>query len=432
MRQVSFDQFGEYSAQEAATLGHFFSERRNDLDDLSTSREIRAYFENKSLGMSKQYGLWASQVGMFELLAYFVAKKQLTGKRIYQRIAFVDQAGDLLADNWGVPEDSLNCTVVIPPDLKPEEVRILLEEKEGVINIILMCPYAYKGDRVGTLLAWLNTEEIMPILMEDLWKPGEKGFCFLVYENIVYSPLQALPPRLLPLINSCSSSDPGEVLWRSFPLESGDTAEVLLVRSLVKGTPFSLFNMVRKEQVLGSMAPWKLLLYTVLLALLLLGGGVIILRISARNLILNVRVDEAVKHTQRIEEKNRQLEAEIGARKMAEEALRKVNDELEARVVARTSALEDRTLALSHEVTERREAEAGMRLIFNSTHDAIIIHNVQGKILDINQRMLDLYQVSRSEAFILSFVDDFSAPGNTVEECLAMWQRVVDGEKAPF
>ena len=432
LRQTSLELFAGYSAKEASNIANFFSERKNDLDDLSGSREIRAYFENKDLGMSREYGLWASQVAMSELLGRFVAQKSLDGKRIYRRIAFVDQAGVLLADNWGVPEDSVRCDIA-PPALLNDFVEIMFEKREGGgMNCVLRLPYAFKGVLAGTLLAWLNTDEILSALMHDFKRVGEREYCFLIYKDRVYSPLHVLPSELTELADSGGLVPRDRVMHLSLKTEDGSTAKFLATRTLVEGTPFALVKLVPEELVFGSMAPWKLLLYTVLLALLFLGFGFAFLRISARNLILNVQVAETDKNTRRIEEKNRQLEGEVQARKTAEEALRKANDELENRVRRRTRDLEERTSALSREVAERREAESVMRYIFNNTHDAIFIHELGGKIIDVNGRTLELYGVTREEVMTLSIVDDFSAPGSDEKFLADAWERVVEGEEIDF
>jgi PAS domain S-box-containing protein len=431
LRRASLDQFADYAAKEASSLANFFSERKNDLDDLSASREIRAYFDNKALGMSREYGLWASQVSMSELFSRFVAKKSLEGKRIYRRIAFVDREGELLADNWGVPDNTVSCGLQ-PPALLTDLVEIKLVEGDGGIECLLKLSYEFKGLLAGTLVAWLNTDEIMPTLMHDLKEPGEEGLCFLKYKDMVYSPLHFLPPRLVEIAGSEDFSAGNGMTVLALKMKNDSTVDYLAVRSPVEGTPFLLVNMVPERQVLGSLAPWRSLLYTLLLALLLLGGGFAILRISARNLILNVQVAEAGKNAQRIEEKNRQLEQEVLARQAAEAALRKVNDELEDRVGRRTRDLEERTEALSREVAERREAESVMRYIFNNTHDAILIHRLDGEIVDVNERMLELFQVSRKEALTLSIVDDFSAPGSDKGFIDNAWERVVAGEEIGF
>jgi PAS domain S-box-containing protein len=63
-------------------------------------------------------------------------------------------------------------------------------------------------------------------------------------------------------------------------------------------------------------------------------------------------------------------------------------------------------------ITERRQMESALRQseenyrgIFNATSDAIIIHDLAGGILDVNQRMCEMFGYSRAEALILRVGD---------------------------
>ncbi|HNY28428.1 MAG TPA: PAS domain S-box protein [Candidatus Sumerlaeota bacterium] len=65
-----------------------------------------------------------------------------------------------------------------------------------------------------------------------------------------------------------------------------------------------------------------------------------------------------------------------------------------------------------HDITTRRLAEESLRTseeryreIFDSTSDALLIHDEAGRILDVNERMLALYGVERNEALTFSLKD---------------------------
>jgi PAS domain S-box-containing protein len=65
-----------------------------------------------------------------------------------------------------------------------------------------------------------------------------------------------------------------------------------------------------------------------------------------------------------------------------------------------------------HDITTRRLAEESLRTseeryreIFDSTSDALFIHDENGRILDVNERMLGLYGFDRKEALTLSLKD---------------------------
>ena len=50
-------QFQAESERHAHTLSYFFSERRNDVNELAESTPIVDFFQNRDLGMSYRYGL---------------------------------------------------------------------------------------------------------------------------------------------------------------------------------------------------------------------------------------------------------------------------------------------------------------------------------------------------------------------------------------
>ncbi|HLP02276.1 MAG TPA: ATP-binding protein [Opitutaceae bacterium] len=65
---------------------------------------------------------------------------------------------------------------------------------------------------------------------------------------------------------------------------------------------------------------------------------------------------------------------------------------------------------LQRKLAELKESEAKLRAVFNSTHDAIIIHDFAGRLEDVNDPMLALFRVPRERAMEFT-VADYSAPG---------------------
>lgn len=97
------------------------------------------------------------------------------------------------------------------------------------------------------------------------------------------------------------------------------------------------------------------------------------------------------------------------------------------------------TLASLMDVTERKkaeralkESEEALRTIFENAHDAIFVHNLQGRVLDANRRMLDLYGVTKEEAARMSIAEDFSTANNPLSELTDRWKRVLQGEPTTF
>lgn len=125
---------------------------------------------------------------------------------------------------------------------------------------------------------------------------------------------------------------------------------------------------------------------------------------------------------------------DITDRKVAEAALRQAAAELEDRVSERTAELSEAVAQLEQEIGDRKLAEAALqvseqnlRTIFNNVYDAIFIHDLEGNILDVNNRMLEMYGVSREQATKLSIKNDYSSADNPFEQMEELWERVLVG-----
>ncbi|MEW6541000.1 MAG: PAS domain S-box protein [Bacillota bacterium] len=91
------------------------------------------------------------------------------------------------------------------------------------------------------------------------------------------------------------------------------------------------------------------------------------------------------------------------------------------------------------DITERKLMEERLRtsqnvlnLVFNNVYDAIFIHASDGRIIDVNRKMLEMYGVERDEALTLSIRDDFSGPDNPLDQLPRIWERVLAGESELF
>ena len=60
------------------------------------------------------------------------------------------------------------------------------------------------------------------------------------------------------------------------------------------------------------------------------------------------------------------------------------------------------------------------------------IHDVDGRILDVNETVLDLYQVTKNEIKGASINSDFSSPDNPFGDLPGIWESVLNGNTATF
>ena len=315
------------SEEHAVAVSHFFSERKNDLRNLIEKRELAAFYENKALGMSMEYGLWDSVFGIAKIFDHFLESRRLGGDRVYTRIAFLESHGGVLVDR---PGD--NAHQVNEPDLKSflephnPEPKIIVAPQGPFGQIMIAAPYFFKGVFSGQIIAWISSEAIYhhfikattgasPRLVTII---NDKGETF-------YSPAD---PRREAHIGSqrnfhdlCKSAS-GEVHRFRSIREDGARVDLVGIRVPIRDTPFFLVTVSPAAEVLGRTAPRQLLAVMGILSLAILGGGIIIVLINTRNLVLQARLQEASQRRQEVEEKNRQLEQEIRERHLAEQGRR--------------------------------------------------------------------------------------------------------------
>jgi two-component system, cell cycle sensor histidine kinase and response regulator CckA len=79
-----------------------------------------------------------------------------------------------------------------------------------------------------------------------------------------------------------------------------------------------------------------------------------------------------------------------------------------------------------------RASEDSLRVIFNSVYDAILIHELNGSLIDLNDKGLQLFGVTRERALKMSIKDDLSSSENHLEELSNYWRKAVTGENQFF
>jgi len=73
-----------------------------------------------------------------------------------------------------------------------------------------------------------------------------------------------------------------------------------------------------------------------------------------------------------------------------------------------------------------RESEQTLRTVFDSVYDAIILHDTDGRILEVNEKMLSMYGASREDAYRVT-IRDLSGASALIEQLPAIWDDVLAG-----
>jgi len=98
-----------------------------------------------------------------------------------------------------------------------------------------------------------------------------------------------------------------------------------------------------------------------------------------------------------------------------------------------------RTQQLKQELSERKRAdqalitsENALRRVFDSVYDAIFILKLDGSIIEVNRRMLEMFAVTADEVISMSITDDLSEPGEQQQTLVDNWSLISNGKSMLF
>ncbi len=82
--------------------------------------------------------------------------------------------------------------------------------------------------------------------------------------------------------------------------------------------------------------------------------------------------------------------------------------------------------------TKVKDSERDLNLILNNVYDGIILHDIDGRIIDVNDRMLEMFKVERGNATKFSILNDYSSPENPTDALHHRWEKVMSGDSQLF
>jgi len=306
----------------AASLGYFFSERKYDIRFLASSREIAAYFINKSLGMSEQYGLRLNLFVIEQTLIRTVAEKSIQGDPIYTRFLLVDREGAPLIDT--AKKGKIHqATEKWGRYLRKEksEPAIFIEKGESGTQILLTASCDHNETVNGILIAWLNIDTLARHFVDYSTDTDGKGFDLMMADGRMIFSAGRLSEQTLAaagiddLVLQPADADgpPGQA-----PLFPEGT---LVIPMPVHNMPLTLFAWVDRKDLFGAISPAQLLIGTGSLAVVILMGIGVLMLFNTQNLVLKARFDESERQHALLAVKNDQLQREIRKRLEAEKQL---------------------------------------------------------------------------------------------------------------
>jgi PAS domain S-box-containing protein len=349
----------------AAALGYFFSDRMDDLFYLKHTREVAAYFENRALGMSMEYGLKQSLVPIEELFANLMSRKEIGNDRIYSRLAYISADGRFLVDTRsGKPRKGI-------PDALRQMYSSGREAGKASIshdgeNFIVSIPHEYKGTHQGHIVGWIGPGILYRHMLveEESTQPTylicDEGHTPLPMDDIV--PAQ---PVHLDTIRSLPLGGHRELSLRD---KTGDTAKTVAYRMPIPDTTYSLVHLCHAEKIYGRFASKDRITTISLLVIALLAGVVF----TVRSMVLKISVDELER---RVQERTADLY--------------RLNEDLQQKITERELAMRG-----------LEKAERKYRSIFENAVEGMFQTTPAGHVISVNPSLASMHGYGSPEEMV--------------------------------
>lgn len=296
--------------KKASALSYFHSERKNDILVLARDHVLSAFFSNRALGMSMEYGLRASLFSMKQLFQEVVEKRKLNNAPIYLRLQFIENDGSHLVDVGLLKGEDigwLNKTL-----LETQKTTSFVVRSGEHTQSIIIFPYFYKGKRMGSIVADINRDEVLRYLISP--KASENTQYAILVESSRYILHRNQPEKKLMEYNG---------MFLGCLCELPVDAFGAFVKMPVPGTPFVLAARYYHKYSPGTfLASRWYLVSLIILAILVFASLVMRTRTRTKNLLLQARSEESDRQRILLTEKNNLLDEEIQKRLNSEARLR--------------------------------------------------------------------------------------------------------------
>ena len=279
-------QLGQDLEKRAFAVGYFFSERIEDVNQFAKGRELSIYFENLALGMSMEYGLRSSLLGIRESFDHLCKNKLLGGQPIYSRIIFLDASGEQLAAGGDASRNP--AAGDLKQYLGPNEGRIVFpDELGGEMQIAVSVPFFFKGKFSGRILAWIPLSILNDHFAGDL-RVGSptaivygRDHLFLTDRTraLVSQRLQSLLPELKPGVPT------------PVPATTVGRPDVFVIRAPVSDVPLSLLAFVPSSNRFDVNSPRNALVVSGGMAAIIIAGIFLVIFLNTKNAALGAKLE---------------------------------------------------------------------------------------------------------------------------------------------
>jgi PAS domain S-box-containing protein len=298
----------------AAALSHVLATAKQDLRYVAESREVAAFFENRDLGMSMQYGLALSLVPIRDRLESLVKNPEGDGAGpTFLRIIFLDSREARLADTGAKDV----AGPMEPPD--PRGRVAVVKPSQDARHLLVTRSHWFKGQYAGRFVGWLNAAAVRAAIAGGVAGTANGPFLRL-YDDV---------GRSYRLDDHGEASAELEARWAEIPADgrvvelkaSANRRDALLaVRVPVPQQQLTLVAVSRASDLVGDLSPTAGARNLTIVAVAVLAMVLVAIVLNSRSLVLQMRLDESLRREREVAEKHAALEREMAERQRLQAA----------------------------------------------------------------------------------------------------------------
>jgi signal transduction histidine kinase/CheY-like chemotaxis protein len=400
LQEATDSAFLAYTDNQASHLRNFLDRVEVEMSELAERRVVSAYFHNRALGLTMEYGL---RISILDLAAELESRRKNrlpSGEAIYDRLVLIDQDHQVV---WDSQQPDLAPGTPWDPHFKRPESDpgntdfsfAISQENQPTLMHTTAC---YLNDRkVGQLVAFLPLETIVSLLNGEGNKEGGKSWLLLGDIPLTgQSKSRGSSQQLAALL--ARGITPGQILRTELEFSPGDSQHIVGTCSSLEGLPLCVIRINEIPGEAAGASPGRILATMALALFGIVAGSVIFARNHVREADLASRLEWEQAQKNEIRAKNKELGAEIRKRKEAQARLLQAKVQAEAASEAKSQFLAN----MSHEIRTPLNGVLGLtELTLDSELDETQRHYLE-IALSSGQSLLhiinDILDFSRIEA----------------------------------
>jgi len=177
--QAAEKRFAREAENQARNTAYFITERLRDLERLASSAEVQAYFQNKALGVSYQYGLRASLSQITSLFKRLLSEKTQFGNNFFLSLVLIDKNGLVI-----IADSTINEAGVYKKPLFLASRPQINKQQQALVEV----PVLFKSTTIGHIQALIDLSQLNSGV--DVSHRGFKA-AFILPENLKDSHIES-------------------------------------------------------------------------------------------------------------------------------------------------------------------------------------------------------------------------------------------------